>query len=202
MGQRLAKCGLCTHPERGRIEALRVAGSSFRVLERQFAVSKDIICRHFRDHVSPARKAELSCGPAKLADLANAAADESRSLLDYLAITRTVLFNQFLTAAETGDRPSVAHVAGKLLACLEQLGRLSGELRVAAGVNITNNTVNLIGSPEFTALSAGLLGIARAHPEARADIIALLRGLDSAPALPKPNGARPQTIEGEVHAAI
>jgi hypothetical protein len=97
---RPAQCGLCSHPERVRIEALRAGGVSLRLLERQFAVSKDIVSRHFRAHVSPERKAELICGPAKVEQLANAAADESRGLLDYLQITRTVLFNQFLAAAE------------------------------------------------------------------------------------------------------
>jgi hypothetical protein len=194
---RPAQCGLCSHPERVRIEALRAGGVSLRVLERQFAVSKDIVSRHFRTHVSPARKAELICGPAKVEQLANAAADESRGLLDYLQITRTVLFNQFLAAAEAGDRNGVSAVAGRLLDSLRELGKLTGELRQISGVSITNNTINLIGSPEFAELSQGLLMIARAHPVAKPDIIALLRGLDSP--LPKPNGAgQPTLIEGEV----
>jgi hypothetical protein len=141
---RIAQCQLCGHGERGRIEALRVAGVSLRVLSMQFGVSKDIIHRHFKSHVSPLRRAELTAGPAKVAQLANAAADETRGLLDYLAITRTVLFNQFLNAAEAGDRPGVAHIAGRLLDSLRELGRLTGDLRqAAAGISVTNNVVNL-----------------------------------------------------------
>jgi hypothetical protein len=196
---RPASCGVCKHTERARIEMLRVSGVSLRTLEKQFGVSKDIILRHTANHMTPQRKTELVAGPAAVERLANAAADESKSLLDYLAITRSVLFNQFLAAAEAGDRNGVASVAGRLLDALREVGRLTGELRSISGITVNNNTVNLIGSPEFTQLSAGLLGVARAHPVARADIIALLRGLDSAPSLPKPNGAL--TIEGEVHAA-
>ena len=48
-----------------------------------------------------------------------------------------------------------------------------------SGISITNNTVNFIGTPEFGALSAGLLSIARQFPEAKAHIVALLRQLDS-----------------------
>jgi hypothetical protein len=189
--KRPASCGLCSHPERVRIEALRAGGVSLRVLERQFAVSKDIVSRHFRLHVSPERKAELICGPAKVAQLANAAADESRSLLDYLAITRTVLFNQFLAAAEAGDRNGVSAVAGRLLDSLRELGKLTGELRQISGVSITNNTLNIFSTPEFAALSLALLNLARAHPEAKADIVSLLRGLE-------PNGAgQPLLIEAE-----
>ena len=73
---RPASCGLCSHPERARVEALRVAGVSLRVLSAQFDLSKDIIHRHCTEHVSPQRKAELTCGPAKVEQLANAAADE------------------------------------------------------------------------------------------------------------------------------
>jgi hypothetical protein len=169
---------------------------SLRVLERQFSVSKDIISRHFRLHVSPQRRAELIAGPAKVEQLANAAADESRGLLDYLRITRGVLFSQFLAAAEAGDRNGVANVAGRLLDSLKELGKLTGELRQISGITVNNNTVNFIGSPEFGALSKGLLGIARTHPEAKQDIIALLRQLDSDPAM-SPNVALPPMIEAE-----
>jgi hypothetical protein len=57
------------------------------------------------------RKAELVAGPAAVESLANAAADESRSLLDYLSITRTILFNQPLACAEAADRHGVAAVS-------------------------------------------------------------------------------------------
>jgi hypothetical protein len=192
---RPASCEACRHTERARIEFLRMSGVSLRTLQKQFGVSKDVILRHVRNHMSPQRKAELVAGPAAVEGLAEAAADESKSLLDYLSITRSVLFNQFLACAEAGDRNGVAAVAGRLLDTLREVGRLTGELRSIAGINVTNNTVNFIGSPEFSQLSAGLLGIARAHPAARADIITLLRGLDA-----KPNGPMPHAgdlIEGE-----
>jgi len=83
--------------------------------------------------VSDRRRAELTAGPARVEQLANAAADESRGLLDYLGITRTVLFNCFLNAAEAGDRNGVANVAGRLLESLRELARLTGELREVSG---------------------------------------------------------------------
>ena len=112
---RPAQCGCCAHPERARVEALRAGGVSLRVLASQFTLSKDVISRHFNKHVSPQRRAELIAGPAAIEKLANAAADEFRGLLDYLRITRGVLFNQFLAAAEAGDRNGVAGLAGRLL---------------------------------------------------------------------------------------
>jgi hypothetical protein len=191
---RPGKCAICTHPERPRIEMLRVSGVPLRAIAEQFGCSKDSVHRHFLNHVSQKRRAELVAGPAAVEQLANAAAAESKSLLDYLGIARSILFGQFLNAAEAGDRNGLVSVAGRLLESLREIGRLTGELRQVSGISITNNTVNMIGSPEFTALSEGLLVIARAHPEARADIVALLRRVDEAPeALP----ALP-IIEGEM----
>ena len=107
-------------------------------------------------------------------------------------------FNQFLNAAEVGDRPGVANVAGRLLESLRELGKLTGELRELSGVTINNNTLNLFASPQFTALQEGLLRIARTHPDAKVDIVALLRGLDEKPHS-RPNGvSHPIQIEGEV----
>ena len=180
-------------------ELLRVGGASLDALARGFSVSRDSVQRHCRHHLSDRRRAELTCGPAKVEQLANAAADKSKSLLDYLGITRSVLFSQFLNAAEAGDRNGVATVAGRLLEALRELGRLSGELRQISGLTINNNTLNVIATPEFTALCEGLLDFVRNHPEMRGEILALLDNLDAAtPAVLSPNRSTyPDMIEAE-----
>ncbi len=175
------QCGICRHPQRAQIEMLRCAGASLRALGERFGVGKDAVHRHMASHVSDRRKSELMVGPARVEGLANAAATESRGLLEQLAIVRSVLFNQFLNAAEAGDRGGVANVAGRLLESLRELGRLTGELRQLSGVTVNHNVLNLYASPEFTRLQEGLLKVARAHPEARSDIVELLRSLDTAP---------------------
>ena len=174
---------------------LRCNGVSLNILAEKFGISRDSIFRHFRNHVSEARRAELLAGPARVEQLANAAADESRSLLDYLAITRSVLFSQFLSCAEAGDRAGVAFIAGKLLDALREHGRVTGELRQLSGISITNNVLNISSSPSFLALQDGLLRIARAHPEARSEIVKLLRGLEAGDVRPPTD--KPPLIEGE-----
>jgi hypothetical protein len=52
--------------------------------------------------VSAARKAELIGGPVAIAKLAQRAAEEDRSLIDYLSILRSELFHLFLSAKERG----------------------------------------------------------------------------------------------------
>jgi hypothetical protein len=144
----------------------------------------------------------LLVGPAKVAQLASAAADESRSLLDFLSITRSVLFNQFLSAAEAGDTHGTALVAGRLLDALEKVGKLTGELRNIAGITINNTqNVNLVASPEFGRLAAGLLKIARANPgQVREDIVALLKALEGEEAAVTNHASGPRMIEG--HALV
>jgi hypothetical protein len=112
---RSSTCKCCSHPDCSRIESLRVLGVSFEALAKEFAISKDSVFRHFKSHVSERRKAELLADPAKIHDLANAAAKESKSLLEYLSITRGVLFNRFLSAAECGDTNGVVSTATQLL---------------------------------------------------------------------------------------
>jgi hypothetical protein len=182
---RPGQCAVCTHPDRTRIEMLRVSGIPLRVIAEQFGCSKDSVHRHFVKHVSQKRRAELVAGPEQLA---NAAAAESKSLLDYLSIARSILFGQFVNAAEAGDRAGVVNTAGRLLEALREIDRLTGELRQVSGISITNNTLNVFSSAEFLALQEGLLTIARRHPEAKSDIVGLLRSLD-------PKTAPPPMIE-------
>jgi hypothetical protein len=182
---RPAICIVCTHPRRAQIEMLRAGGATLRAIAKRFGepINKDSISRHFRNHVSRERRAELLAGPARVEQLANAAADESRSLLEQLQIVRSVLLNQFLVSAEAGDRQAMVGVAGQLIQALRELGRATGELRELSGVTINQSVLNLFTSPEFARLQEGLLKVARAHPGARADIIALLRSLNSAPSV-------------------
>jgi hypothetical protein len=176
---RPARCVVCCHEHRARIEALVVGGASQKSVARRFRISNHAISRHFlKGHITRERKAELLAGPAKLEQLANAAADESRGLIEEFRIVRSVLLNQFLAAAEAADRQGVALIAARLLQSLHALGRLTGELREVAGVNVTTN-IAIMSDPRMVELQSGLLTIARAHPGARAAIIALLRGLDA-----------------------
>jgi hypothetical protein len=186
------------------LEVLRVGGASLDALAKDFSLSRDSIHRHFKNHVSQKRRAELMAGPVAINDLTTAATAESRSVLDYLALTRSVLFSRFLACAEAGDSAGTAHVAGRLLEALRELGRITGELRSAAGmISITNNNLTLVSSPQFARLSRGLLDLARRFPNARSDVVALLRALDDAPEASGPNGATYHPmIEGEMAEAV
>jgi hypothetical protein len=192
---RNSQCRACCLPagDQAVLERLFCSGASHQSLAARYGMSRWAVARHCRHHLTERRKAELMAGPVKVGELVNAAALESKSLLEYLQVTRGVLFNQFLAAAEAGDRNGVATVAARLLDSLRELGRLTGELRSLSGITV-NQTVNIVGSPEFAALADGLLAVARKYPEARPDLIAVIRQLEA----PGPNGVAFPMIEGEL----
>lgn len=200
---RPARCLCCSSTDRAQIEMLRCAGASYEALSAQFNISADSIWRHFQRHVSERRKAQLLAGPARVNDLVNSAAKESKSLLEYLGIMRSVLFNQFLASAEANDRQGVVNVSSQLLAALRQLGTVTGELRQMAGLTINSTTVNnFASSPAYLALVEVVLEQLRDLPERRAAIVQAIRGFGDDAAAPGPNGsayaAAPALIEGEL----
>ena len=186
-------CRVCNHLERVRIEALHTAGVGIDSLAEQFGISRDAVWRHMTRHVTEETKASYLLGKAKIADLANAAADESRAIIDYLGIARSLVVNQLDRAAQANRGYEVDRLAGRLVEILKEMGCITGEVSRIAGVtmNVTNN-VQILNSPPFLELQAGLLAICQARPEVRADIVALFHALDA-----KHAGSEPKLIEHE-----
>jgi hypothetical protein len=188
-------CAVCRHPERERIEALRASGASLDSLARKFKVHRDAIWRHHKDHLSADLKTAYLAGPATIAELKERAVAEGGSILDYLGILRSVLMGAITASAEAQSAFTLAALSGRLVEVLKEIGKLTGEIeRLNPSVNVTTN-IAILASPQFVELQTGLLMIARQHPGARADIIALLRGLDAKAEAPKPAG--PVIIECE-----
>ena len=176
-GQRSNQCRVCAHPDRYRCELLLAGGASVRSVATKLDLSPDSVWRHWTRHCSSDRKAQLIAGPLKLNQLAERAAEEGLSLVEYLSLIRTVLLGQFTTCAEAGDRHGTAVIAGRLLETLREIGRLTGELNRIGGVNVTN-TIMLVNSPAFAELQTMLLERLAAFPEARAAVLQGLRDLD------------------------
>ena len=181
-------CQICRHPERERIEALRASGASLESLARKFKAHKDAIWRHWRDHVSADLKTSYLAGPATIAELKERAVAEGGSILDHLVILRSILMGAVTASAEAQSAFTLAALSGRLVEVLKEIGKLTGEIeRLNPGINVTTN-IAIMSDPRMIELQSGLLSIARAHPAARADLVALLRGLDakpeSAPAAP------------------
>jgi hypothetical protein len=172
-GESNGKCTVCASPQRYQIELALVSGVSCRAIGKKYRVSRDAAWRHLRNHVPPERRAELVAGPLKPAELAERAADEGLSLLEYTAMVRNSLMARFLAASEADDRQGTALVAGRLLDCLRLTAQLSGELS-KAGATITNN-IAILQSPLMADLQSMLIRTLAPFPDARE---AVLGGLE------------------------
>jgi len=190
-GQPNNRCSICSHDQRYRIELAMVAGVGRRVIAKRFAVSGDAAWRHLRHHVPDERRAQLVAGPLKLSQLAERAAEEGMSLLDYLAMIRSSLTHQFLAASDAGDRQGAALLSGRLLECLRMIGQVTGDLTRATS-NVTNNNL-ILGSPLMADLQRMLITRLRPYPDAGRAVLEGLEAL-SAGAL---NGTQPLMLEAQ-----
>jgi hypothetical protein len=176
------KCQVCRHPDKWRIELLHAGGASLESLATKFGVDRDAVWRHWHDHVTDEAKAGYLIGPAELATLAERAAIEGDSVLDYLRLCRTALTGQLAAMTEAGDGRGAAYVAGQLTRTLEAIARVTGEIGELARstVNINGNvSMVLADHPAFAKVQSVMLKALARHPDARRDVVLALRSLDA-----------------------
>jgi hypothetical protein len=162
---------------------LKASGGGSEALGRKFGVSADSIDRHWKAHVDDQAKVGHLAGIANLEQLAERAAAEGESVLDYLRVARNALLTQLSVTAVVGDAHTVGYLTGQLVRVLEVIGRISGELGDMASkvtVNNISNVAVLSEHPAFAKLQATVLRALGPHPDARADVVRALRQLDDA----------------------
>ena len=170
---------------------------------REFGVGRDALHRHWHLHVSARRKAELLAGPVEIEKLANRAAEEDRSLIDYLSILRSALFKLFMDAKASGRTFEANAISGRLLSVLEAIGKVNGQLR-SVGITINNQQINsasVLSDAEVARVQAIIIRTLRPFPEARAAVIAALENVslsDDLPPQPPFPERPPVQIEGAV----
>ncbi len=175
------RCRVCSHPERVRIEMLRLAGATLDNVAARFGLQRDAIWRHMRDHVDTERRAHL-IADVPMAELAERANAEGTSLLDNLAIVRMTVMESMIEAASAKDRKATASLAGRATEVLGEIGRLTGEiLRSGTVTNVTQNVAVFMASPAYSNLEAMLIRRLQPHPDALRAVLEGLAELQSSP---------------------
>jgi hypothetical protein len=190
------RCQVCRHEERWRIELLRAGGASLDSLASKFNLDRDAVWRHWKNHVSDEAKASYLCGPVDMAKLAEKAALEGDSVLDYLRMCRATLVAQMAAMNEAGDARGATYVASQLTKTCEAIARVTGELgdlAKSATFNFTTNNVAVLEHPVFARMQAAMLHALAPFPEARAAVVEALRSLDT-----ETTSARPVTPNGKL----
>jgi hypothetical protein len=181
-------CTICTQVDRVRIEALRCAGASLDNVAGKFSISRDALHRHFHNgHVTEDARAQyLSDVP--IAELAQLAASEGTSVLQYLSLVRSILMQEFQLASQTHSHHATSALAGRLNEVLRTIGTLSGEMSEVAARSITiHGNINVMNHPAIATLQAKILEALEPFPSAAQAVVAALRSFDdeSAPAAMK-----------------
>jgi hypothetical protein len=182
------------HAQRGRIEWERSAGVSCRVLAVKYGFNdQSTVWRHWHKHVTDEQKAQYLAG-SNIHELAERCATEGLTVLDYLAVVRTTPLDLFQASAQAGDRHGATLTSGRLLECLREIGKITGELGKISntGVHITNN-VAVLSSPAFGHLQAAIISALAPYPDARQAVIGALHQLEAEPE-PVPNLPRLEVL--------
>jgi hypothetical protein len=165
-------------------------------LSAKFGLHRDALHRHWHRHVDAEAKTSLLIGPGKLQALAEVCAEESGGTLDHLKILRGVLFGALERRAGMRDDGALPSLSNQILKTLRAISTLTGEISsIANTITINNNNLTVISSEPFRDMQDGLLRLCAKHPDARADIVALLRGLDDKYATAGPSAARGRVID-------
>jgi hypothetical protein len=172
-------CTICKHPNRALIEQARVAGASLDSIAGKHGISRDALHRHCKNHLSDDLRSEyLAAVP--LRELAEKAAAEGLSVLQYLSLIRGILIQQLQLASSINDRNGVANISRVLNDTLGKIGQLTGEMGALAAnhINITQNNF-LQDHPAFARVQQSLLRALAPYPEARLAVVTALRDLDA-----------------------
>jgi hypothetical protein len=176
MGIKGQGCTICGHPDRASIELGLANKVPIRVLGKRYGVSSDAVHRHGHRHMTAELHAQLMTrGRMTPQDLENLRVTESEGVLQHLVAVRGRMYALMDVAEQQGDYRSAATIGGQIVKNMEVTAKLLGDIRTGT-VNVTNNVLLL---PEFHALRTTIMQALRAHPEARAEVAAALRALES-----------------------
>jgi hypothetical protein len=174
-------------------------GATREAVARRFGISPYSAWRHWNNHVHEDDKQALAGSPATLANLAELAAKESMSVLEYLAIFRCRLFRALEATSSANDNPGINRTVQTLLQVMDRIGDLTGEIARAPGgltVNVNSgNTTNtlVMADPLIVRLQSVLLRALAPFPDARAAVIKMLSQLEA-------DEYRPPKLNGAGHA--
>ncbi len=180
------RCTVCHHPERHRIELLRLAGTPTDTLVEKYPeLGRDAVYRHMANHVDAETKAAM-VADVPLSELAERAVKEGGSLLDHFSVVRLTVMAALQRAAAVNDYSGTAALAKRATEINREIGRLSGELLNSTPIaNFTQNNI-IMGGPIMARLESMLIDRLAPFPDALRAVLDGLADLD---------GTRPPALD-------
>ena len=175
------KCRTCRHELRPEIDRALIRREPRTELARRYGLHVDGLERHARNHIPP----ELweIYGKQQLwgdtqAEVEALESEEKRGLLRTIVYQRAVLLRQQRKAEELEFGHLVIMCAREIRKGEELIARYLGQF-ASTRAEVTHHHM-LLQQPEYLDLRCGLIEMARAHPNIRADMDALLNKLEGA----------------------
>ncbi len=114
------KCGICLHPERGRIDFLVCSGAGVQPTAKKFGVSYDSLRNHVAKHISQSYRDAVRSGPLQSEEqLRRLVAESGAGVIENLKAIYSGLASRWLHAFEAGDDHKLSLLTGKLHVNLE-----------------------------------------------------------------------------------
>lgn len=155
-------CVICEHQDRDSIDEAIVSGKSYRVISRQYTVSKDAVYRHAQNHlpetVKKAHAIKEAGRASKLLDRVETLVSEAEGLLKHGKDKKQA------KAWGTG--------IGELRKCLELLARVTGELD-------ERPQINFAVLPAWVEIRTAILAAVEPYPEIRGKVADAIRNAAS-----------------------
>ena len=173
-------CTVCNHVDRASIELGLANKVPIRVLGKRYGLHHDAVHRHGRNHMDAKLHAQLMTrGRLTPLEVENMRVTESEGLLHHLVATRARMWGYMDDAEQQDDYKAAAAIGDKVVKVCETIAKLLGDIRTGT-VNVHQSILVL---PEFHALRTSIMQTLRAHPEARASVVAASQHFES-PDLP------------------
>ena len=123
------KCGICLHPERGRIDFLVCSSAGVQPTAKKFGVSYDSLRNHVAKHIAQSYRDAVRLGPLQSEEqLRRLVAESGAGVIENLKAIYSGLASRWLHAFEAGDDHKLSLLTGKLHANLEMQARITKEL--------------------------------------------------------------------------
>lgn len=175
MGKRGPACQVCKSERRAEIEVALINHVPLRTIGARFSLTKDVVSRHGRLHMTAAGRAALLTNQRPSAiDLEKLERAESEGLLSNTVAQRARLLQLIDKSLQLGDTRAANGLERTYVANLELTGKLLGQLVQRHEVRSTS----ILVSADYLQLRHTVLSALAPFPEARRAVAVALHALE------------------------
>jgi len=149
-------CLVCMHKDRAKIEQRLLAGATYRSLEREYGISRNVFSKHKREHIIDAL-VTASDKKKEVRELTNA-----QSLIDQVSELKDKAFSILEKTEEAGSHTVSLMAIKEIRSIVELMAKISGEIQTG---------ITIVLSPEWIELRGVIITALLPHMVAREAVL-------------------------------